>query len=538
MFALCSIELFCFFLICNHLFCFHFSSASPTASNGNRRKNVINSKLNGSNASLDRRRSYGEQEQVPSSHYSTEKSGSSGYYSSNVYSTSSVEDHIYSEPVIDGINDSNRRRKFDQKLDRQIGLANLEKSIKTLEKHLKCLNKPNKNDQFKQQHQHQQLKQKQQQQRIKSIEPNQKLTSEPNASGEEHTKRLPTIVEGMDNNALALVPYRRNTDIEAQKHENNWHADTTDDSLMDLDLDTFLLIDETTRDKMKKSNFNAICGVDGIENPTFQQSDNEHVVSNDQNDSVQDDVYNDNDNDEGDDDDDDVRTEHIDNDVNGGNNNHKSVARHSDDNNYKCTKYINSCPDDAYNVDDIIDYKYDQSASVHFPFINNKKMLPFYMRNIEDQLNHQNTKEILEEIRDKLAVLTKSNNNETEPDSSTESDGIGSSKISNNSKTISLLRNIIALKHDVDNYLVMMNQQNELEIRAFCSGLSQNYKLLTMQHALNNRTRRPKLSTSDIGSEVYSNSSGSQQHQNHQALVRRRRRIKNQMKRNRKLDFF
>ncbi|XP_031627253.1 probable serine/threonine-protein kinase DDB_G0282963 isoform X2 [Contarinia nasturtii] len=493
------------------------SSASPTASSGNHRKNVINSKLNGSNASLDRRRSYGEQEQVPSSHYSTEKSGSSGYYSSNVYSTSSVEDHIYSEPVIDGINDSNRRRKFDQKLDQQIGLANLEKSIKTLEKHLKCLNKPNKKDKFKHHHHHHQQQQQQQQQRSKASEQCQELTTKSN--GDEQTKRLPTIVEGMDNNALALVPYRRNGDIEAQRQHNNWNANTTDDSLMDLDLDTFLLIDETARDTMKKSNFNAICGVDSNEKkPTFQQSNTEHEINTDHNDSGQDD--------------DDDGHEHTDNDDNGDNNNHKSVTRNSDENNYKCTKYINSCPDDAYNVDEIIDYKYEQSASVHFPFLNNKKLLPFYMRNIEDQLNHQNTKEILEEIRDKLTVLLKPTSDESEHDSSTESDGIGSSKISNNSKTISLLRNITELKHDVDNYLVMMNQQNEFEIRAFCSGLSKNYKLLTMQHALNNRTRRPKLSTSDIGSEVYSNSSSSQQHQNHQALVRRRRRLKNQMKRN------
>lgn len=37
---------------------------------------------------------------MSTSHYSTEKSGSSGYYGSNLYSGSSVDEHIYSEPVI------------------------------------------------------------------------------------------------------------------------------------------------------------------------------------------------------------------------------------------------------------------------------------------------------------------------------------------------------------------------------------------------------------------------------------------------------
>lgn len=532
-----------------------FSSASSIASNGNHRKTVNNDKTSDSTdiSSLDRRRSFGDQEQVPSSHYSTEKSGSSGYYSSNVYSTSSVEDHIYSEPVIDGCTD--RRRKFDQKFDQQIGLANLEKSIKTLEKHLKCLNKTNnKNDQ--------------QSKVIRNQEQIQESTIHTNANGnvdEHQNHRLPTIVEGMDNNnamAMALVPYRR-TDNKMRRQQTDWNADTTDDSLMDLDLDTFLLVDEMV-DKKKKSNFNQIkCG-EGIENPTFE-SDNEHEsnadhpddsghddlidddglcdgVSVGENDEDEDEVGDVDDgdvDDEDDDDENDHRLEHTDNE---GDNHNKSSVRNCDENNYKCTKYINSCPDDAYNVDEIADYKYEQA---HFPFAN--KLLPFYMKNIEDQLNHQNTKDILEEIRDKLTILMDPNADE-EHESSIESDGIGSSK--SNSKAISLMRNITALKHDVDNYLVLMNQQNELEIRAFCTGLSKNYKLLTMQHALNNRIRRPKLSTSDIGSEVYSNSNSisnsssshhhrqqQQQQQHHQSLVRRKRRLKNQMKRNRKFNF-
>lgn len=509
---------------CLTLYCSRFSSASPIASSGNHRKNVISSKKSSPSSSSiserNRRHSFGEQEQVPASHYSTEKSGSSGYYSSNVYSTSSVEDHIYSEPVIDGITNNNRRRKFDQKLDQQIGLANLEKSIKTLEKHLKCLNKTNKKAVGEQQ------------KRIQ--DPIQESTIKINGNADEQVKRLPTIVEGIDNNALTLVPYGR-TEIAAPR-KNDWNADTTDDSFLDLDLDTFLLIDET-RDKKNKSNLNQTNRGEGIENPTFQ-SDGEHENGHDKVDDEQaiddddDDVEgvddgNSGDNDRNDEDDaDDGDDSHTDNEGD----NCKTTARNSDENNYKCTKYINSCPDDAYNVDEITDYKYE---TPHFPPFINKKLMPFYMRNIEDQLNHQNTKDILEEIREKLTVLMKPNS-DSEHESSTESDGISSSK--SNSKTVLLMRNITALKHDVDNYLVMMNQQNELEIRAFCSGLSKNYKLLTMQHALDKSTRRPKLSTSDIGSEVYSNSnSNSSSSHHHQTPVRRRRRLKYQLKRNRKL---
>lgn len=489
------------------------------------------------------------------SHYSTEKSGSSGYYSSNVYSTSSVEDHIYSEPVIGGLaaadHSRQRHRKFDQKFDQQIGLANLEKSIKTLEKHLKYLTKSNlKSDQVKQQHQD-------------VIKKDLKDTANDDDHGDdataavldEHTaKRLPTIVEGMDNNAaaVALVPYGRSaTHHQLPHHRHSWAADTTDgDSLMDLDLDTFLLIDET-RDKKKKSNLNRIRS-EGIENPTFQ-SDNEQDI--DVGVDVDDDDGNNNNRDEDEDDDgfDNVederiaqRQQHSDNEANS-NSNRKtsSVARNSDDNTYKCTKYINSCPDDAYNVDEITDYKYEPPH--HYPFVD--KLLPFYMKNIEDQLNQQNTKDILEEIRDKLTVLLKplpslpQTIDDTEHESSTESDGVGGSSSKCNSSSIiqpdSLIHNINALKRDVDNYLVLLNQQNELEIRAFCSGLSNNYKLLTMQHALDNRSRRQKGSTSDIGSELYSNSNSSSSQHNHQpqsnpSLIRRRRRLKNQMKRNRK----
>lgn len=516
------------------------SAASSTCTaNSHQRKNTTtantssqNNSNNNNSSSLDRHRRLsgclfgadtikdGGREQISSSHYSTEKSGSSGYYSSNIYSTSSVEDHIYSEPVIDVIDDNSRRRKFEQKLDQQIGLANLEKSIKTLEKHLKLLNKTNKKEYWQQLQKQKELQQHQSDgQRTSAVE---QLSDASNAD-DEKMKRLPTIVEGMDNN---VTTYQCGADKEI-KRQNEWIVGTTDDSLHDLDLDTFLLIDETCDKKRKTKKTGTSLerlSQDGIENPTFE-SDHEHEehVENEIDDNdvlLRNAKYNDNDKraDDG----------NLVNDI------PVSNSDKNFENNYKCTKYINSCPDNAYNVEEIIDYKYEQPP--HSPFASAKSMA-FYMKNIEEHIQHQNTKDILEEIRDKLVVLLKPAN-ELEHESSAESDGIGSAK--SNSETDSLKRNINALKHDLDKYLVLMNQQNEMEIRAFCSGLSKNYKLLTMQHALGNRMRRSLVSTSDIGSELYSNrsftdsSSGSHNlsHQvdYHQTLLRRKRRAKNQLK--------
>lgn len=448
----------------------------------------------------------GRGEQNSSSHYSTEKSGSSGYYSSNIYSTSSVEDHIYSEPVIDVIDDSNRRRKFEQKLDQQIGLANLEKSIKTLEKHLKLLNKNNKKEHWHHQQQRNTL------QRDHAVIRSEDQLSE--ASGDEKIKRLPTIVEGTDNNTAAVVaPYQR-TDKDIQR-QSGWAAEVADDSLHDIDLDTFLLINEVCdKNRNGKKANHLVLGQDGIENPIFE-SDHEPDAERLDNDVNDNDILRN------------ETSEHIDDNLD------EIPVSSSDkniENNYKCTKYINSCPDDAYKVEEIIDYKYEQP---HSPFAS--KSMSFYLKNIEDHIQHQNTKDILVEIRDKLMGLLKP---ATESEHESESDGIGSTK--SDSKGDTLKQSITALKHDLDNYLLLMNQQNEMEIRAFCSGLSKNYKLLTIQHALGNRMRRSLVSTSDIGSELYSNrsftdsSSGSQTISNyvdyHQSLLRRKRRAKNQIR--------
>lgn len=404
----------------------------------------------------------GGRERLSSSHYSTEKSGSSGYYSSNVYSSSSVEDHIYSEPVIDVIDTESTpktnkrlRRKIEQKLDHQIGLANLEKSVKSLEKHLKLLSRS----------------QQQQPQQPQSQSPCELCgSSAAETSGDEKVKRLPTIVEGIDTNACVSVAgkaksVRRITHGHGGVH--GWPTDT-DDSLMDLDLDSF----RTANEKRDKTATKA----GGIENPTFVPDDE-------------------------DDEDDDDDAGHI-------------PVTCSDkehiENNYKCTKYINSCPDDAYNVEGVNDYKY-AAPSATMSCADDKTTMSFFAKNCDDQVHCQNTKAILEEIHVKLSQLLIQPTDAQPRRTTSDSSDSDISRIASDASgdTDSLKTNIQTLQRDLGNYLKLMNEQNEMEIRQFCSGLSKNYKLLTMQHALANksRTRSNRVALDQSGSDAYSNRS-------------------------------
>lgn len=401
----------------------------------------------------------GGRDRLPSSHYSTEKSGSSGYYSSNVYSTSSVEDHIYSEPVIDVIDAAappkikrarDHRRKFEQKLDQQIGLANLEKSVKSLEKHLKLLSR----------HQQQQSKQS----------PCEMCgSSAADTSADEKIKRLPTIVEGIDTNACASVSGKAKS--VRRMHNKGVHAwpIVTDDSLMDLDFASFRKVNEK-RDKnlTKKMLLGANGAGNGIENPTFSPDEDE------------------------DDDDDVVRGPVTCND-----------ELHIE-NNYKCTKYINSCPDDAYNVEGVNDYKYATPNST-LSSAGDKRTMSFFMKTTKDPAHFQNTKGILEEIHVKLSQLLTQPTDTSNKQRRQSSDSSDATPVA---ETDALKISIETLRQDLESYLKLMNEQNEMEIRQFCSGLSKNYKLLTMQHALAAKGRTKASHASDqSGSDAYSNRS-------------------------------
>lgn len=360
--------------------------------------------------------------------YSTDKSGSSGY-SSHVCSTSSMDEHIYSEPVIDGLNSKtgNRRNGF-----RKSGLDNLESSIKNLELHLRQLNRP-----------------------TLPAPCDGCYHDEKRRSTSSGSDRLPTIMEGIDVSATSPV-----SDVHCWQN-------AVDDSLMDIDLDSFLLANEVRARKKEPPRA-------GLDNPSFIRDD--------------------------DDEDDDVRDNQRDD-------RDEGVAVGSTDsdkyrdNNYKCRKYINSCPEDAYNVEGVIGY-----GNTHLGEVVDKS-LSLYLRKCENQVHYQNTKDILEEIREKLDALITSKSAQNDPFDQ-DADKVDADE-NNASDDKSLQNNILSLRNDLENYLKLMNRQNEIEIKQFCSGLSKNYKLLTIQQALENRARS-RLSDYDYAQKcVYYTTSSS-----------------------------
>lgn len=399
------------------------------------------------------------------SHYSTEKSGSSGYYSSNIYSTSSYDEHIYSEPAIENtanavaiINDDDddgghpviisslnvaaiaaasaktnstgglinnkmesmtlplkvgehhnilanmKQNHFKQQQQQQqkLGLFNLETSIKHLEMHLNSFNQPissatNIHDG-----------------RDTAITI---LDESDNKYDKRKSVRLPTIMEG--------------TADMCGSSGRIW-KDDPDDSLMDLDLDSFLLANEVKEKNMKAS--------DAELKATTKISSVEKSIIDERRLSIS--------------------------------SNNKFI-----ENNYKCSKYVNSCPDDAYNVEGIISDKPTVVAAT----ASIDKSLAFYLNKCDDQEHYQNTKDILQEIREKLNYLLLP--------SVAISSAISRSFADQNPEKNELQYNILSLKDDLDNYLSLMNKSNELEIKQFCTGLSKNYKLLTIQNALENREK-------------------------------------------------
>ncbi|XP_063697952.1 uncharacterized protein LOC134828891 [Culicoides brevitarsis] len=108
---------------------------SAVGSQGTVRSSIAPTNLPTATASHHRPR------RVSTSHYSTEKSASSGYYGSNLYSAggSSVDEHIYSEPVI--IENVEVHTKKIHSKERKC-LASLNKSITCLESCLESEKKP------------------------------------------------------------------------------------------------------------------------------------------------------------------------------------------------------------------------------------------------------------------------------------------------------------------------------------------------------------------------------------------------------------
>lgn len=314
------------------------------------------------------------------------------------------------------------------------------------------------------------------------------IVSDNNLIKDDKQKRLPTIIEGIDttvNISAAIISNAENARTRIYKAlPHRWSITDTDDSLLDVDLDSFRLINEKRNKIVATKKATVDVHDDGIDNPTYEPDD------------------------EDDDDDENARIP-------------KPSSDKLYENNYKCTKYINSCPDDAYNVEDVNDYKY---ATPKLPVTdNNNKQMPKYVKNCNEQVHCHHTKDILKDIYEKLTLLTTNPTDSTTPvttttatnttDDSNSSNGSGSDtgnsrKYDDDTKSEdnNPLKNSIAmLKKDLENYLKLMNEQDELEIKQFCSGLSKNYKLLTMQHALAKRTR--SNNNADNGSELFSNHS-------------------------------
>lgn len=372
-------------------------------------------------------------ERLPStSHYSTEKSGSSGYYSTNLYSVGSVDEHIYSEPVIqkktnnvvnidnsssnsDNISDggsctnSNNDNNIqldklgEQKSNEMKCLESLQKSITELENSLSIHD--TRQNQRQQNHIHpnqipllQQLQQQQQQ--------------------HHQPKPLPTIMEGLD----GQIPPRP-----------IWPTDF-DDSLMDINLDSFLMRNESPINN-NGDNLSDRSQIDliGLESPL------PIILSNSTNPLMR------------------------------------------------------------------------EHQKQQLQLQQQQLQMQMQKSQYEEFLNFHNTRNMLEVIRTKLENLLESTTPSTATSATGESSNHSPSSFQNNPFIINnhnasklnqnnlrhsppaphrnatpteLEKNIINLKIDIDSYLKLMNQQNEAEIKQFCTGLSKNSKLLTLQNAV------------------------------------------------------
>ncbi|XP_037953310.1 uncharacterized protein LOC119683603 [Teleopsis dalmanni] len=403
------------------------------------------------------------------SHYSTDKSGSSGYYSSNVCSTYSIEDHIYCEPVVD-ILDVNSKSKSDiaAKVHNTAILHNqLQKQIPAAATNVltqsKILNSSNTKDMIGV------VGLKSSYNKCDGDTDDESLTVENSSTlrltseqtnvqpqFSESLRVLEASIENLDRHLRTFsslssqecLASSTQTQTQNQHHQyphqhvfseklrqhnqlptiiegydlahttRPWQSHLVDDSLLDIDMDAFLLANETKgikRSKTHKTQYEA----SGIDNPTFLNDEQA-------------------------------------------------------ENHYKCAKYINSCPEDAYRVESDIVLGTDngsiKSAAVdHLP-------KPYV-----DQLHFQNTRELLEDVREKILKLSASNNDLR---ARTEDKKLVT-KVDEIPKELEGM--IKALKDELETYLARMNQQSEMEIRQLCSGLLKNQKIAKMMKAFEHR---------------------------------------------------
>ncbi|XP_067630145.1 uncharacterized protein [Eurosta solidaginis] len=493
------------------------------------------------------------------SHYSTDKSGSSGYYSSNVCSTYSLDEHIYCEPVIDildvskgakarqianasdnkkitattaklsktrvqemshkgdaaskrdgggrrnsarttsattrattsrngesGIAGCSEELDDDEDFDAEDGkvicsphiehnksndamdgipaglqfllqrqtseesqhlsenLRLLETSIENLDRHLKRYPSLSSHERIAafvhSHHQHaphflQHHEQQQQQQQHEYLQPSE--------VGDK--LRLPPTAHHNHHSHHYLPTIMEGYDPTTQPHRP-WPSDMVDDSLLDIDLDSFLLVNEKRKAGVKQIRQKPQMRDSSIDNATFLTEEQE------------------------------------------------------EENNYKCAKYINSCPDDAYRVEsDIVAAAGSGIGCTGTATASEKSisLVDHYMKRYEDQMHFQSTRELLEDVRDKIRLLSQASRST----SHSPIDQKATSKTNVEELPLELEGMIKTLKKELENYLDRMNQHSELEIRQFCSGLVRNQNIVKMKKAFERRRSTHSIGTleSDYG---------------------------------------
>ncbi|XP_075166314.1 uncharacterized protein LOC142238522 [Haematobia irritans] len=414
------------------------------------------------------------------SHYSTDKSASSGYYSSNVCSTYSLEEHIYSEPTVElkempldeSLNAASHtatigsNKPVEDTMPHQAAAANAAGCQSAASGADECATSVMRTLDYNRRYRYTDHNVNGVVQ--SSLSPAANLNSTKEFT--ENLRILETSIENLDRHLKsfpgviapspeAIVTAYTHNSYQAEKHQHPqrasyshlptiregydvgasgpkrvWREDpNNDDSLMDIDLDSFLL-DENKKEKNHRSH---LATSKGIDNPSF-------------------------------------------------------LTEELEENHYKCAKYINSCPEDAYRVEsDIIaparSCRSDQSVAT--------VSVDLYPKRYEDQLHFQNTRELLEDVRDKIRLLTLST-----PDSLNErgkamrpqhpcaTTYLQQHQLALDEYIPKELHTMIGtLKRELELYLQRMNQHSELEIRQLCTGLVKNQHIVKMKNAFERR---------------------------------------------------
>ncbi|XP_043662165.1 uncharacterized protein LOC122626103 [Drosophila teissieri] len=367
------------------------------------------------------------------SHYSTDKSGSSGYYSSNVCSTYSLDEHIYCEPVIDVQEKiksvaARQRQRPPLQLPTKVGAPQEAPSIDPLE------DSPEKLSAVKSQrsdmqdaaeaaasngHQTQSKAEAAEGQhhyskKLRVLETSienldRHLKTFPSLYAKEHIVSFMQVAGGRNEGpphtldiGEKLRAYNQLPTIMEQQQQQQQQEQMVDDSLLDIDLDAFLLAPNARQR--------------GVDNPSFL--------------------------------------------------NDEQLA----ENNYKCAKYINSCPEDAYRLE-------SERGGAGRPDVG--VVEETYVKRYEDQLHFQNTRELLEDVRDKIRLLSRAT-----PQASA-SPTPASTPPTDVPKELEGM--IHTLKNELESYLQRMNQHSELELRQLCSGLGRQQHVVRLQNALERR---------------------------------------------------